>query len=163
MSSSKGSRSRDGCFSCRRRKRRCDEEKPICASCRRTGAECIYPNSPSATTPMKFIVATSSSHHMLPIQRSHRKASFLNLTPHDLEVFCPKFQGTETDQAQHDSENDDAVDLRWDSNAGSDTRLLRIVSPFTFAQTPESLRTLETALIQYCKSPITLNFGLRPR
>ena len=148
MSSSKGSRSRDGCFSCRRRKRRCDEEKPICASCRRTGSDCVYPNSPSAPTPMKFIVATSPAHHMVPIKRSNRRASFLNLTPHDLEVICPKFQGAD---GQHESEIDDPVDLRWDSKVASDTRLLRIISPFSLTQTPESLRTLETALIQYCK------------
>lgn len=43
MAGAHGSRSRDGCSNCRRRKRRCDESKPVCLTCRRTGADCIYP------------------------------------------------------------------------------------------------------------------------
>lgn len=99
---------------------------------------------------MKFIVATSPAHHMVPIKRSNRRTSFLNLTPHDLEVICPKFQGTDGNEAQHDSENEEPLELPWGSKGTSDTRLLRIISPFSLTQTPESLRTLETALIQYC-------------
>lgn len=36
-------RSRKGCFTCRRRKKRCDEAKPVCNACTRLKLECSYP------------------------------------------------------------------------------------------------------------------------
>ncbi|KAH8669991.1 fungal-specific transcription factor domain-containing protein [Ilyonectria robusta] len=41
------SRSRTGCFTCRRRKKKCDERKPICSSCRQNSLECNWPALPS--------------------------------------------------------------------------------------------------------------------
>lgn len=37
------SRSRLGCFTCRKRKKRCDEGKPVCKACLRLKLECHYP------------------------------------------------------------------------------------------------------------------------
>lgn len=36
-------RSRFGCFTCRKRKKRCDETKPICTACDRLKLDCVYP------------------------------------------------------------------------------------------------------------------------
>lgn len=36
-------RSRHGCFTCRRRKKRCDEGKPVCKACVRLKLACVYP------------------------------------------------------------------------------------------------------------------------
>lgn len=36
-------RSRTGCFTCRRRKKKCNEEKPICSGCKRNKLECNWP------------------------------------------------------------------------------------------------------------------------
>lgn len=36
-------RSRNGCFTCRKRKKRCDEGKPVCNACTRLSLECTYP------------------------------------------------------------------------------------------------------------------------
>lgn len=36
-------RSRMGCFTCRKRKKRCDEGKPVCKACERLKLECSYP------------------------------------------------------------------------------------------------------------------------
>ena len=40
-----GARSRQGCFSCRRRKKKCDEIKPICTACLRNSLGCTWPES----------------------------------------------------------------------------------------------------------------------
>lgn len=37
-------RTKTGCFCCRRRKKKCDERKPACSGCLRNNLECIYPN-----------------------------------------------------------------------------------------------------------------------
>lgn len=37
------SRSRLGCFTCRKRKKRCDEGKPVCKACKRLKLDCHYP------------------------------------------------------------------------------------------------------------------------
>jgi hypothetical protein len=45
-----GARSRQGCFSCRRRKKKCDEVKPICTACLRNSLGCTWPaSSPEAS------------------------------------------------------------------------------------------------------------------
>ncbi|KAG8413366.1 hypothetical protein J3458_012935 [Metarhizium acridum] len=36
-------RSRTGCFTCRRRKKKCNEEKPVCSGCKRNKLECNWP------------------------------------------------------------------------------------------------------------------------
>ncbi|KAJ9319082.1 transcriptional regulator family: Fungal Specific TF [Paecilomyces variotii] len=43
-----GPRRKTGCMTCRRRKVRCDEAKPICSHCTRLRIQCVY-NSPSET------------------------------------------------------------------------------------------------------------------
>ncbi|KAJ5183516.1 hypothetical protein N7492_001132 [Penicillium capsulatum] len=39
-----GTRSRLGCFTCRRRKKKCDEVKPICTACLRNSLGCVWPD-----------------------------------------------------------------------------------------------------------------------
>jgi hypothetical protein len=47
-----GARSRSGCLSCRRRKKKCDETKPICAACLRNALSCVWPDtSPLGAAP----------------------------------------------------------------------------------------------------------------
>ncbi|KAJ4135183.1 hypothetical protein NW768_004802 [Fusarium equiseti] len=84
-----GSRSRDGCFNCRKRKRRCDEEKPVCQRCRKNGVDCVFPTPASASNPLKFVVA-GSNHYMIPITQS---PSFLNLSPRELVAVTDYKQG----------------------------------------------------------------------
>lgn len=35
-------KSRNGCFMCKRRKKKCDEKKPVCSTCRRLNIQCSY-------------------------------------------------------------------------------------------------------------------------
>ncbi|CAE6503044.1 unnamed protein product [Rhizoctonia solani] len=47
--SAPGSRSRSGCFACKRRRKKCDESKPTCARCTKSGLECRYVRPPEKT------------------------------------------------------------------------------------------------------------------
>ncbi|KAK4159047.1 C6 zinc finger domain protein [Cladorrhinum sp. PSN259] len=40
-----------GCFTCRKRKKKCDERKPICLACDRNSLICIYPTPPQEPDP----------------------------------------------------------------------------------------------------------------
>ncbi|CAJ0541211.1 Ff.00g079370.m01.CDS01 [Fusarium sp. VM40] len=84
-----GSRSREGCFNCRKRKRRCDEEKPVCRRCRKTRDDCVFPEPASASN-LKFVVA-ASDHYLVPI--TTQNTSFLNLSPQELVSICDHFKG----------------------------------------------------------------------
>jgi hypothetical protein len=44
----KHKRTRSGCFTCRSRRIKCDESRPVCDRCRKGNRECVYP-SPSQT------------------------------------------------------------------------------------------------------------------
>ncbi|RBR13040.1 hypothetical protein FVER53590_06641 [Fusarium verticillioides] len=116
-----GSRSRDGCFNCRRRKRRCDEEKPTCRRCQRAGDECIFPSPASASNPYKFIVA-ASDHYLVPSDDQNH--SFLNLSPQELVAVCDSSEGR----------------IVWAKES-----VPRSLSPFAF----EPGRSVEKALVQY--------------
>ncbi|KAL4917300.1 hypothetical protein BDW62DRAFT_184158 [Aspergillus aurantiobrunneus] len=41
----KHKRTRSGCFTCRSRRIKCDESRPVCERCRKGNRECIYPSS----------------------------------------------------------------------------------------------------------------------
>ncbi|KAF2263855.1 hypothetical protein CC78DRAFT_260839 [Lojkania enalia] len=43
---------KSGCATCKRRKIKCDEEKPQCSNCVRYSAECVYPTPPLDTSPL---------------------------------------------------------------------------------------------------------------
>ncbi|KAK6710165.1 hypothetical protein SNK03_004613 [Fusarium graminearum] len=53
-------RSRTGCFTCRKRKKKCDESKPICSGCKRNKLDCIWPE-PAPTSNAKVSTATNST------------------------------------------------------------------------------------------------------
>ncbi|KAL4931329.1 Zn(II)2Cys6 transcription factor [Aspergillus undulatus] len=41
----KHKRTRSGCFTCRSRRIKCDENRPVCERCRKGNRECVYPSS----------------------------------------------------------------------------------------------------------------------
>ncbi|KAF1939974.1 hypothetical protein EJ02DRAFT_242166 [Clathrospora elynae] len=41
-------RTRSGCFTCRQRRVKCDENHPVCERCRKGNRECVYPDSQSS-------------------------------------------------------------------------------------------------------------------
>ncbi|KAL4797097.1 hypothetical protein BDV19DRAFT_359701 [Aspergillus venezuelensis] len=46
----KHKRTRSGCFTCRSRRIKCDETRPICERCRKGSRECVYPSSTTSST-----------------------------------------------------------------------------------------------------------------
>lgn len=42
-------RSKNGCLTCRTKRKKCDEVKPVCSSCTRTGQECVWPSQESTS------------------------------------------------------------------------------------------------------------------
>ncbi|KAF7552442.1 hypothetical protein G7Z17_g4306 [Cylindrodendrum hubeiense] len=65
-------RSRTGCFTCRRRKKKCNEEKPICSGCKRNKLECHWPteSSNSSNSQKRDAAATGSGAIVPPSARS---------------------------------------------------------------------------------------------
>ncbi|RBR26623.1 uncharacterized protein FIESC28_00620 [Fusarium coffeatum] len=63
-------RSRTGCFTCRKRKKKCDESKPICSGCKRNKLDCIWPD-PAASAPSNSS-STSSAKVAAAVSRSSR-------------------------------------------------------------------------------------------
>jgi hypothetical protein len=53
-----GARSRSGCLSCRRRKKKCDETKPICAACLRNALNCVWPDTSPLTAAPEVVSTT---------------------------------------------------------------------------------------------------------
>ncbi|KAJ6012072.1 hypothetical protein N7499_012957 [Penicillium canescens] len=45
----KHKRTRSGCFTCRARRIKCDETRPLCERCRKGSRECVYPSSTSSS------------------------------------------------------------------------------------------------------------------
>ncbi|KAF4976706.1 hypothetical protein FDECE_18443, partial [Fusarium decemcellulare] len=140
--SGNGSRSRDGCFNCRSRKRKCDQEKPVCRRCRKMGDNCVFPEPASASNPLKFVVAASPNHYVVPIPESHQPPSFLNLSPRELVAIL-----------QEDKEQDNSEDNPLSNDPRRESQALvpfpRVISPFAFGQQPDGPKSIETALVQY--------------
>ncbi|CZT00813.1 related to C6 finger domain protein [Rhynchosporium graminicola] len=51
-------RTRSGCYTCRSRRVKCDETRPLCERCKKGGRECVYPET---STSAKALRSTSSS------------------------------------------------------------------------------------------------------
>ncbi|KAH6957057.1 fungal-specific transcription factor domain-containing protein [Fusarium avenaceum] len=59
-------RSRTGCFTCRKRKKKCDESKPICSGCKRNKLECVWPEPSSVPAPAPASNSPSTSRPSRP-------------------------------------------------------------------------------------------------
>ncbi|GMM47742.1 hypothetical protein DAPK24_043400 [Pichia kluyveri] len=53
-------RTKTGCFTCRKRKKKCDENGPVCSGCSRNFLCCVWPTNPSETMPKNFQILPSS-------------------------------------------------------------------------------------------------------
>lgn len=61
-------RSRTGCFTCRRRRVKCDEARPICKNCERGSRKCTFPTTPDMTSIQTEI---QRSPHSIPVKIAH--------------------------------------------------------------------------------------------
>ncbi|KAL3451568.1 fungal-specific transcription factor domain-containing protein [Aspergillus insuetus] len=134
----KGSRSRNGCSNCRRRKRQCDEDKPMCLSCSRSGVECVYPTRPSGSS---FIIAVSHEHYTVPFPG---KPSFFNMTVREMKACEEKFRDCESspDYLRLD-------EVCWGRQVPWDNHFPLALSLSRFSPVLESAKFVETSLIQY--------------
>jgi hypothetical protein len=80
-----GTRTRSGCLTCRRRKKRCDEVKPICQRCQVSGASCVYPDA-SGFRSERFIISLALDHYILPNASAERH--FVNTHPKEVARLC---------------------------------------------------------------------------
>jgi hypothetical protein len=85
-----GTRNRSGCLTCRRRKKRCDEIKPICQRCQTSGASCVYPDT-SGSCGGRYIVSLALDHYILPNTFDERH--FVNTHPRDVARLCLLYDG----------------------------------------------------------------------
>ncbi|KAJ5885396.1 hypothetical protein N7495_009906 [Penicillium taxi] len=70
-------RVRTGCWTCRRRKKKCDETRPICIGCTRNHLACSWPSIPGPCSHEKEITPSNED-----------KGSSLSHATDELEAFC---------------------------------------------------------------------------
>ncbi|PTB48618.1 hypothetical protein M431DRAFT_525352 [Trichoderma harzianum CBS 226.95] len=83
------SKSRQGCYNCKRRRVKCSEAKPECCSCNRMGLICVYPEAPRPTLKRSHNTASSSSKSCVNLNHLHFYHHFL------LEAYPPAPHGAE--------------------------------------------------------------------
>ncbi len=84
-------RSRNGCFSCKRLKIKCNEDKPICEYCLQTKKECIYPDNVNAGEQQQQLVSLNNK----PLQRLNSVSYQLDVSKLELKLlkFYIEFSG----------------------------------------------------------------------
>ncbi|KAG7927836.1 hypothetical protein KL925_002194 [Ogataea polymorpha] len=60
------SRTKSGCFTCRKRKKKCDERYPVCSGCSRNFLHCSWPEKRGAALPRNYEIKAASSPPQLP-------------------------------------------------------------------------------------------------
>ncbi|KAF5698433.1 transcriptional activator UGA3 [Fusarium mundagurra] len=76
-------RSKNGCFTCRTKRKKCDEVKPVCSSCNRTGQECVWPTQentsqraiPEGNSANEPLEASGPSTDSVALQSTSRSSS----------------------------------------------------------------------------------------
>ncbi|CAE6375784.1 unnamed protein product [Rhizoctonia solani] len=58
-------RSKKGCLTCRRKRKKCDENMPICSRCEKSDSECIWPQQPGH--PIASVSGTPRNEHLQEI------------------------------------------------------------------------------------------------
>ncbi|KAG7698122.1 hypothetical protein KL930_001784 [Ogataea haglerorum] len=60
------SRTKSGCFTCRKRKKKCDERFPVCSGCSRNFLHCSWPEKRGAALPRNYEIKAATSPSQLP-------------------------------------------------------------------------------------------------
>ncbi|PYH84749.1 hypothetical protein BO82DRAFT_328731 [Aspergillus uvarum CBS 121591] len=132
-------RSRTGCMNCKKRKRRCGEERPACRNCEVRGFDCSYLFERSQPTPLRFKISLGKGHRSSPKRRN--RWQFLSVSYHDADVLlCEQYHHLPTPSSKQSRERDNQPD-------DCPTRLNTGPSPFTALLIDCS--ELETQLFQY--------------
>lgn len=74
-------RTRTGCLTCRRRKKRCDERRPSCTGCQRNRLECQWESAGSLIWPKRRRARGTGAEKLLPDQAQRMVNVFSVLTP----------------------------------------------------------------------------------
>lgn len=69
----KHNRVRTGCFTCRKRKKKCDEHKPHCENCIRNKLKCQYPSQWNEALPLDFKLETFQYDELVPLHYKRKK------------------------------------------------------------------------------------------
>lgn len=157
MHGNNGSRSRSGCFGCRRRKRRCDERRPACLACRSRGQSCDYPLN-TALRSWRVIVGASLGHPK-PVVSSRRNGtatSFFNISSEEVPGLQAAAQLCESLTRERDADEQEELFERVEER--QDKPLLRrhvsstsdLLFPLARPLQLSHLAGLESQLVQYC-------------
>lgn len=89
-------RSKNGCITCKFRKKKCDEGKPVCSACRRLNKKCVYADpdkmSMDEIKQLKSTVLKTESH--LKLRRRRKSLLRLNDPFVDEQIHLNRFGGT---------------------------------------------------------------------
>ncbi|OQE42390.1 hypothetical protein PENCOP_c004G06348 [Penicillium coprophilum] len=97
----KHKRTRSGCFTCRSRRIKCDENRPVCERCRKGSRDCVYPSPTSSTSSKASSRTTAKSRAGRP--QSHASESPGKLDSETLSPLQPIIDEEEPDSAVSDS------------------------------------------------------------
>ncbi|PWY96490.1 hypothetical protein BO94DRAFT_505793 [Aspergillus sclerotioniger CBS 115572] len=87
-------RSRTGCLACKKRKRRCGEEKPACRNCVVRGFECPYLSENSQSITVRFKISLSNGAR-LPVEKQSRR-HFLTISSGDVSLLSSEHNQEDT-------------------------------------------------------------------
>lgn len=108
-SSGRYKRSRRGCYTCRLRKKRCDERKPCCEACIRLDLPCDYPDD-IPPNPLDINSDTTRKTNL------GRKGENVSTSPKNRSPECPSSPGFYEKRASDFVNYDYAYDQLWDSS-----------------------------------------------
>ena len=134
-----GSRSRTGCLECRRRKRRCGQEKPACLSCIKRSIKCPYLLESSQGRVYNFTVQSGQGYFLLPSLSYPPR--FVNLSSLELPALCPLYGSTQDTSTGSDGDRP----IQTVAREQNTWRLPRSISPY-----PDRDEAFMSELFHYC-------------
>ncbi|ORY87603.1 hypothetical protein BCR37DRAFT_2050 [Protomyces lactucae-debilis] len=133
----KAPRTKSGCWTCRERKVKCDEQKPICSTCSRLGLECagytsriaFRDDTPRVVTRMKDVTDVSGCD--VYDQRASRRRSTSRHSPNlRYKTYTPEYFETYRDIALDDAQQDESSGDGPPSPGATEKRLCPLSEPF---------------------------------
>ncbi|TID30609.1 hypothetical protein CANINC_000764 [Pichia inconspicua] len=104
-------RTRSGCFTCRKRKKKCDEIGPVCSGCSRNFLKCVWPDQPTQNLPKHFEISSALVKHDTSIQSLPEKGRSIPPTTFEIhnEKVDSKFCTTKAEVLSEMQRNDESI------------------------------------------------------
>ncbi|KAJ4992483.1 Transcriptional regulatory protein moc3-like protein 5 [Stagonosporopsis vannaccii] len=111
MPNKKRARTRDGCLNCKRKRRKCDEQRPTCKKCSQTGLTCKW--GARLSFQLKNAYTLARNHPSMQLSEQESRPRFYQILDVTSEVIRDYWHQSRADEIRFAAQAEHSIEVQW--------------------------------------------------